>query len=108
MVRVVRLVRVVRWSHGQGGLSIHDGQRGGPDGSCGPYGIPHICHGRHGRRPCKFFLAGVNSYRINTKNWQKLAFFGANFGVNWQKLAKKLAKIGAFLCKFYSSKILPV
>ena len=22
------------------------------------------------------------------ENWQKLAFFGANFGVNWQKLAK--------------------
>ena len=36
--------------------------------------IPHICHGRHGRRPCKFFLAGVNFYRFNAKNWQKLAF----------------------------------
>ena len=23
--------------------------------------IPHICHGRHRRRPCKFFLAVVNS-----------------------------------------------
>ena len=22
--------------------------------------IPDICHGRHGRRPCKFFLPGVN------------------------------------------------
>ena len=32
--------------------------------------IPHICHGRHGRRPCKFFLAGVNFYRFNAKNWQ--------------------------------------
>ena len=21
----------------------------------GVKGIPHICHGRHGRRPCKFF-----------------------------------------------------
>ena len=33
-------------------------------------GIPHICHGRHGRRPCKFFLAGVNFYRFNAKNWR--------------------------------------
>ena len=32
--------------------------------------IPHICHGRHGRRPCKFFLAGVNFFRCNAKNWQ--------------------------------------
>ena len=32
--------------------------------------IPHICHGRHRRRPCKFFLAGVNFYRFNAKNWQ--------------------------------------
>ena len=32
--------------------------------------IPHICHGRHERRPCKFFLAGVNFYRFNAKNWQ--------------------------------------
>ena len=32
--------------------------------------IPHICHGRHGRRPCNFFLAGVNFYRFNAKNWQ--------------------------------------
>ena len=22
--------------------------------------IPDICHGRHGRRPCKLFLPGVN------------------------------------------------
>ena len=32
--------------------------------------IPHICHGRHGRRPCKFCLAGVNFFRFNAKNWQ--------------------------------------
>ena len=32
--------------------------------------IPHICHGRHRRRPCNFFLAGVNFYRFNAKNWQ--------------------------------------
>ena len=44
--------------------------------------IPDICHGRHGRRPCKFFWAGVNFYRFNAKNWQKLA------------------KIGVFRCKF--------
>ena len=32
--------------------------------------IPHICHGRHRRRPCKFFLAGVIFFRFNAKNWQ--------------------------------------
>ena len=44
--------------------------------------IPHICHGRHGRRPCKFFLAGVNFYRFKAKNWhfrkilrEQVAFF---------------------------------
>ena len=35
--------------------------------------IPHICHGQ---RPCKFFLAGVNFYRFNAKNWHKLGFLG--------------------------------
>ena len=34
--------------------------------------IRHICHGRHGRRPCKFFLAGVNFFRLNAKNWRFL------------------------------------
>ena len=36
----------------------------------------------HGRCPCKFFLAGVNFYRFNAKNWhfrqilrEKVAFF---------------------------------
>ena len=35
-----------------------------------------------GRRPCKFFLASVNFYRFNAKNWhfrqilrEKVAFF---------------------------------
>ena len=32
--------------------------------------IPHICNGRHGRRPFELFLAGVNFYRFNAKNWQ--------------------------------------
>ena len=34
--------------------------------------IPHICHGRHRRCPCKFFLDGVNFYRFNAK---KLAIY---------------------------------
>ena len=34
------------------------------------FSIPHICHGRHGQRLCKFFLPGVNFYRFNAKNWQ--------------------------------------
>ena len=54
--------------------------------------------------PCKFFLAGVNFYRFNAKNWHF-----------WQILREKVAfftdltrKIGVFRCKFYSPKILPV
>ena len=65
---------------------------------------PHICHGRHARRPCKFFLAGVNFYRFNAKNWhfrqilrEKVAFF-----------TDLTRKIGVSWCKFYSPKILPV
>ena len=30
--------------------------------------IPHNCHGRHGRCPCKFFLPGVIFSRLNAKN----------------------------------------
>ena len=75
-------------------------------GSCKLYLelIPDICHGRHGRRPCKFFLAGVNFYRFIAKNWhfrqilrEKVAFF-----------TDLTRKIGVFRCKFYSPKILPV
>ena len=57
--------------------------------------IPDICHEHHERRLCKFFLAGVNFYRFNAKNWhfrqilcEKVAFFTdltrmAFFGVNF-------------------------
>ena len=31
--------------------------------------IPHICHGSHGYTRVKIFLAGVNFYRFNAKNW---------------------------------------
>ena len=54
--------------------------------------------------PCKFFLAGVNFYRFNAKNWhfrqilrEKVVFF-----------TDLTRKIGVFRCKFYSPKILPV
>ena len=53
---------------------------------------------------CKFFLAGVNFYKFNAKNWhfrqilrKKVAFF-----------TDLTRKIGVFRCKFYSPKILPV
>ena len=53
---------------------------------------------------CKFFLAGVNFYRFNAKNWnfrqilrEEVAFF-----------TDLTRKIGVFRCKFYSPKILPV
>ena len=48
--------------------------------------IPDICHGRHGRRPCKFFLTGVNFYRFNAKNWQ----FTVYFAVITQKIGNLL------------------
>ena len=66
--------------------------------------IPHICHGSHGYTRVNFFLAGVNFYRFNAKNWhfrqilrEKVAFF-----------TDLTQKIGVFRCKFYSPKILPV
>ena len=39
-----------------------------------------------GRCPCKFFLAGVNFYRFNTKNWQ----FSVYFAVRTQKIGNLL------------------
>ena len=50
--------------------------------------IPDICHGRHGRRPCNFFLAGVIFYRFNAKNWHF-----------WQILRKKVAFFYRFNAK---------
>ena len=40
----------------------------------GGQGIPHICHGSHGYIRV-FFLAGVNFYRFNAKNWQFTVYF---------------------------------
>ena len=53
---------------------------------------------------CKFFLAGVNSYRFNAKNWHFRQIL-------WEKVVfftDSTQKIGVFRCKFYSSKILSV
>ena len=52
-------------------------------------GVPHICHRRHGRRPCKFFLAGVNFYRFNANNWQ----FAVYFAVITQKIGNLLCNL---------------
>ena len=53
--------------------------------------IPHICHEHHERRSCKFFLAGVNFYRFNAKNWhfwqilsRKVVFFYRFNAKNWR------------------------
>ena len=52
--------------------------------------IPDICHERH-EYSCKFFLAGVNFYRFNAKNWhfqqilrKKVAFFYRFNAKNWR------------------------
>ena len=67
--------------------------------------IPDICHERHEYIRVNFFLAGVNFYRFNAKNWhfrqilrEKVAFFFTDL----------TREIGVFRCKFYSPKILTV
>ena len=67
--------------------------------------IPHICHEHHERRSCKFFLAGVNFYRFNAKNWRFFTDSTREIGVFFTDLSQK---IGVFRCKFYSPKIMPV
>ena len=66
--------------------------------------IPDICHRHHRRRLCKFFLAGVNIYRFNAKNWQFTvyfvviyAFFGVNFILQKFCLCKKNDKYQVWL-----------
>ena len=54
--------------------------------------------------PCKFFLAGVNVYRFNAKNWH----FDRFYVKKWLFFTDLTRKIGVFRCKFYSPKILPV
>ena len=54
--------------------------------------------------PCKFFLAGVNFYRFNAKNWH----FDRFYVKKWLFFTDLTRKIGVFRCKFYSPKILPV
>ena len=51
------------------------------------HAIPDICYGSHGYTRVKFFLAGVNFYRFNAKNWQFTVYF-----------AIITQKIGNFLC----------
>ena len=67
--------------------------------------IPDICHGRHRRRPCKFFLPGVNFYRFNAKNRRFFTDLTRKVGFFFTHLTRK---IGVFRCKFHSPKILPV
>ena len=75
---------------------------------------------------CKFFLAGINFYRFNAKNWhfrqilrEKVAFFFTDltwkigifvrfYAKKWHFFTDLTRKIGVFRCKFYSPKILPV
>ena len=49
-------------------------------------GIPHICHGRHGRRPCKCFCL-VQMFTDLTRKignlLSKLAIYCVNFSVNF-------------------------
>ena len=56
-----------------------------------PQCIPDICHKHHERRSCTFFLAGVNFYRFNAKNWhfdrfyvKKWLFFYRFNAKNWR------------------------
>ena len=65
--------------------------------------IPDICHGSHGYIRLKF-LAGVNFYRFNAKNWH----FDRFYVKKWLFFTDLTRKIGVFRCKFYSPKSLPV
>ena len=49
--------------------------------------IPDICHEHHERRSCKFFLAVVNFYRFDAKNWHFDRFY-AKSGVFYRFNAK--------------------
>ena len=44
----------------------------GSEGEC----IPHICHGHHGRCPCKIILSGVKFSRLNAKHYIFYCFGG--------------------------------
>ena len=74
--------RILRAMLGDQNFGPHNNAEGGDEEI-----IPHICHGRHGQHPCKFFLAGVNFYRFKAKNWQFTVYF-----------AVITQKIGNFLC----------
>ena len=54
--------------------------------------------------PCKLFLAGVNFYRFNAKNWH----FRQILREKWRFFTDLTRKIGVFRFKFYSPKILPM
>ena len=57
---------------------------------------------------CKFFLAGVNFYRFNAKNWQFTVYFAVITQKNWQFSVYFVVIYALFRCKFYSPKILIV
>ena len=57
---------------------------------------------------CKFFLAGVNFYRFNAKNWQFTVYFAVITQKNWQFTVYFVVIYAFFRCKFYSPKILLV
>ena len=57
---------------------------------------------------CKFFLAGVNFYRFNAKNWQFTVYFAVITQKNWQFSVYFVVIYAFFWCKFYSPKILLV
>ena len=59
----------------------------------------------HGRCPCKFFLAGVNFYRFNAKNWHFRQILRKKSGFFFTDLMQKIC---VFRCKFYHPKILPL
>ena len=92
------LLVLCKWMD-DGKVSLHRQGQGGPYGANLEYlkvwklsfhrHIPHICYGRHGRRPCKFFLPGVNLYRFNAKNWQ----FTVYFAVITQKIGNLLCNL---------------
>ena len=80
--------------------------KGGGDYGPGRWTVDHTSY--LSRNPwefsCKFFLAGVNFYRSNAKNWQ----FTLYFAVITQNSVYSVVIYAFFWCKFYSPKILLV
>ena len=57
--------------------------------------IPDICHGHHGRCPCKIILSGVKFSRLNAKHYIVYYFLGI-FVYFWVYLTQEMFSLDIF------------